>query len=363
MDRLDQSQLSPPDNDLSSLASSIKRWSEELGFQACAICEADPGHHAERYLEWLQQQYHGEMHYMKDRRELRLHPDKLMERSLRVISLRMDYRTSERGEHGALDDSQKAYVAEYARGRDYHKLMRRRLANLCKKISMSYENSAQRPFVDSAPILERAYAELSGIGWIGKNTMLINQDAGSWFFLGEVLTDIPLPCDTATTSSHCGSCTACLEICPTKAFNQAYQLDARKCISYLTIELKGSIPLQFRDAIGNRIFGCDDCQIVCPWNKFSRETTETDFRPRNSLEDSTMLSLFMWSEEDFLQKTEGSPIRRIGYERWLRNLAIGLGNGAGGKAIEKALHEKRDYSAMVREHVDWALSKLERQAC
>ena len=349
-----------PDSSTSSAEFSrqIKTWATELGFQQCGICEADPRQHAEHYLEWLEKNYHGKMAYMEDRKSFRLNPAKLLPNTLRVISLRMDYRERDSEFIKILDDSNQAYIAEYALGRDYHKLMRKRLAQLSKQIESLAEKCSQRPFVDSAPVLERGFAQQAGLGWIGKNTMLINSTAGSWFFLGEILTDLPLHIDQPHEEQHCGSCTACLEACPTNAFSEEHVLDARKCISYLTIESRDSIPIELREAMGNRVFGCDDCQIVCPWNKFSEPSSELDFKPRNRLDKASLLELFLWTEEEFDEKTRGSPIRRIGYECWLRNLAIGLGNSAGGDEVIKALKGKQHHSPLVNEHVQWALKKL-----
>lgn len=342
-----------------TFADQIKSWAYDLGFQQCGICEADPKHHAEPYLKWLEKDYHGEMSYMEERKALRLNPAQLVPNALRVISLRLNYQKRDETEAvRILENKDSAYIAEYALGRDYHKMMRKRLKHLCEKIEAAAHQPTQRPFVDSAPILERAYAQEAGLGWIGKNTMLINSKAGSWFFLGEILTDIPLHCDTPHSEQHCGSCTACLTACPTNAFTDAHSLDARKCISYLTIESKESIPVELRSAMGNRVFGCDDCQIVCPWNKFSETSKENDFSPRHNLNSADLLELFCWTEEEFDKKTQGSPIRRIGYEGWLRNLAVGLGNGSGGDPVVDALKEKRCYSSLVTEHVDWALQKL-----
>ncbi|MEC8430657.1 MAG: tRNA epoxyqueuosine(34) reductase QueG, partial [Pseudomonadota bacterium] len=252
-----------------------------------------------------------------------------------------------------------AYIARYARGRDYHKVMRKRLQKLADKIQSEVGQFGYRAFVDSAPVLERALAEKSGLGWIGKNTMLINKHAGSWFFLGELFTDLPLPVDEPATD-HCGSCRACLDVCPTDAFIAPNKMDAKRCISYLTIELRGSIPVEFRQAMGNRVFGCDDCQLVCPWNKFTRISKETDYSPRHALDRSELLDLFMWSKQEFMARTEGSPIRRIGYECWLRNLAVGLGNAKSSPQVLAALRTRREsVSVMVKEHIDWALAQHE----
>jgi len=349
---------------LEALALQMRAWAAELGFATLGISDANPGKHAKHLHQWLAKNRHGEMAYMANGESLRRDPSLLHPGTVRVISLRMDYGQDDKQALQVLEQQDKAYISRYALGRDYHKLIRSRLATLAKKIQ-SYANtqldfsSNSRPFVDSAPLLERGFAEKAGLGWIGKNTMLIHPNAGSWFFLGELLTNIALPIDTEQSSKHCGRCTACLDICPTKAFTGPFELDARKCISYLTIELKGEIPVQYRKAIGNRIFGCDDCQLVCPWNKFAKPTDEEDFKPRHGLDDSALLSLFMWTENEFEQRTRGSAIRRIGYQGWLRNLAIALGNGSGGDEVINALRLKKNYSNLLRTHVEWALAQLQ----
>ena len=337
----------------------IKQWGKELGFQQVGITDSAPEQHADHYQSWIAKGYHGQMDYMEQRRDLRLAPDKLQTKAKRVISARMDYLPAGVETVKLLDHRDKAYLSRYALGRDYHKLIRQRLGKLADKITDFIGPASQRPFVDSAPILERGFAERAGLGWVGKNTMLINSKAGSWFFLGEILTDLTLPVDAPQTEKHCGSCRACLDICPTKAFPAPFELDARKCISYLTIELKGSIPIEFRKAIGNRVFGCDDCQLICPWNKFATPTDEKDFKPRHGLEDAELLTLFLWDEKTFDENTRGSPIRRIGYERWLRNLAVGLGNGRKSKPVIDGLLSKKNYSPLVSEHVAWALQALD----
>jgi epoxyqueuosine reductase len=293
-------------------------------------------------------------HGLKRSRAALLHPG-----TLRVISVRMDYLPADAAPPGpVLDDPALAYVSRYALGRDYHKLIRKRLEKLARRIEDAVGEFSYRVFTDSAPVLEKPLARDAGLGWIGKHTNLLNREAGSWFFLGEIYTDLDLPADEAG-SDHCGTCRACLDACPTGAIFAPYQLDARLCISYLTIELRGPIPRELRPLIGNRIFGCDDCQLVCPWNRFARIGAEADFSPRNGLDSATLLSLFQWSEAQFLQNTQGSAIRRIGYECWLRNIAVALGNGAGGAAVVAALEARRTHpSALVREHVDWALGQL-----
>jgi epoxyqueuosine reductase len=276
-----------------------------------------------------------------------------------VISVRMDYRAP--GTRYALDvlnDGEAGYISRYALGRDYHKLMRHRLQKLAERIREVVGEFGHRAYVDSAPVLEKALARNAGLGWIGKHTLLINRHAGSYFFLGELYTDLPLPVDPPATSEHCGTCTRCIDVCPTQAILGPYRLDARRCISYLTIELKGSIPEELRAPMGNRIFGCDDCQLVCPWNKFAQDATDPDFAPRHSLDGAKLVELFGWSEEEFLRRTEGMAIRRTGYEGWLRNIAVALGNAPSSPEVIAALRGKEQHpSPVVREHVAWALAR------
>tara|TARA_X000000368_G_C23048648_1_gene720309 strand:- start:629 stop:1705 length:1077 start_codon:yes stop_codon:yes gene_type:complete len=343
--------------DLSLLAEQIKLWSSELGFSSIGITDIDLSQD-QRYLEkWLEKDYHGEMKYMEKHGKKRSQPAELVEGTKRIISLSMNYLPENYNGLELLKEDKKAFVSGYARGRDYHKIMRLRLKKLVSKIKVhsSHEN---RVFVDSAPVLEKALAQKAGLGWIGKNTLLLNKNAGSYFFLGEIYTDLELPIDEPEIVNHCGSCTSCMDVCPTKAFEGPNQLDARKCISYLTIEYKGSIKEELRPMMGNRIFGCDDCQIFCPWNKFLKITDEADFKPRHSLDDIDLSNLFMWSEEEFLKKTQGSPIRRAGYESWLRNIAIALGNAQSSVEVLRALHSKKDDpSEIVKEHVNWAIDQ------
>lgn len=344
--------------DLDQLAASIKLWGRELGFQQVGITSVDLGEHEAHLQRWLDAGYQGEMDYMASHGSKRSHPDELVPGTLRVISLRMDYLPGDTRMAEQLASPEKAYVSRYALGRDYHKLIRKRLQQLAERVQQSIGPFGYRAFVDSAPVLEKAVAEQAGLGWIGKNTLVINRKAGSWFFLGELFVDLPLPVDPPHASEHCGRCSACLDICPTQAFVAPYVLDARRCISYLTIELKGPIPEDLRPLIGNRVFGCDDCQIVCPWNRFARPSEQGDFQPRHQLDSAELASLFRWSEEEFLSRTEGSPLRRAGYERWLRNLAVGLGNAPGSIAVIEALELRREHpSELVREHVHWALSR------
>ncbi|TAN48925.1 MAG: tRNA epoxyqueuosine(34) reductase QueG [Methylococcaceae bacterium] len=349
--------------DYPRLAELIKTWGKTLGFQGVGIAGIDLSQAEQRLSVWLAQGLHGEMDYMQRHGAKRSRPEQLVPGTLRVISARMDYLPHGlAGAAAVLSDSGKAYVSRYALGRDYHKLLRQRLQKLAKTIEDHAGPFGYRVFCDSAPVLEKPLAQHAGLGWIGKHTNLIAPRAGSWFFLGEIYTDLPLPTDTPSLS-HCGTCRACLEVCPTQAIIAPYLLDARRCISYLTIELAGAIPPALRPAIGNRIYGCDDCQLVCPWNRFAQLTRETDFLPRHALEASNLVDLFAWDEAEFLRRSEGSPIRRIGHERWLRNLAVALGNAAATPATIAALLSRRDHpSAMVREHVDWALQRHDRPA-
>jgi len=347
---------SPPD--LAQLAQSIKDWGRELGFQQVGITDVDLGEHEAHLQRWLDAGYQGEMDYMAAHGSKRSHPDQLVPGTLRVVSLRMDYLPGDTRMTERLAQPEQAYVSRYALGRDYHKLVRKRLQQLAERIQAVIGPFGHRAFVDSAPVLEKAIAEKAGLGWIGKNTLVLNRKAGSWFFLGELFVDIPLPIDAPHASEHCGRCTACMDICPTAAFAGPYVLDARRCISYLTIELKGPIPEELRAPIGNRVFGCDDCQIVCPWNRFARPTEQADFQPRHGLDSGGLVELFLWTEEEFLSRTEGSPLRRAGYERWLRNLAVGLGNAPSTIPVLEALHARREHpSELVREHVAWALAR------
>ena len=338
-----------------NLAIDIKRWAQNLGFQEARIADVDLRAYENSFKAWIKNKFHGEMEYMERHQELRLHPERLLSGTIRVITVRMDYKNIKENSLLFKENKNMAYISHYARGRDYHKLIRKRLETLARKITAKTDRHGYRAFTDSAPILERALAEKSGIGWIGKNTMLINKNAGSWFFLGELFTNIPLPIDEPTTA-NCGSCSACIEACPTNAFIGPNLLDATRCISYLTIESRGAIPEKFRNAIGNRIFGCDDCQLVCPWNKFSKPTTEEDFSPRHNLDNIKLIELFSWSKQEFYENTKGSPIRRIGYDCWKRNIAIALGNADTSIEIIRVLKsELEKTSPMVREHIEWAL--------
>jgi len=343
---------------LLELSRQIPEWARELGFDQSGITLPDTGEHARRLNEWLDQGLHGEMHYMADHGVKRHEPRALIPGTQRVISVTMNYLQAPDSPGEQLRQPEKAYISRYTLGRDYHKLIRKRLTHLAKKIDDALSGYDYRAFVDSAPVMERALAQQAGLGWIGKNTMLLNRKAGSFFFLGEIFTSAPLPVSEPFEQEHCGRCTACLTKCPTDAFAGPYVLDARRCISYLTIELKGRIPEELRPLMGNRVFGCDDCQLVCPWNRFSKPTSEPDFAPRHGLDTAGLIELFLWSEEEFLEKTAGSAIRRTGYEGWLRNLAVGLGNAPTTIPVIEALKARADQpSELVREHVQWALKQ------
>jgi len=342
---------------MSDLAQQIRQWGSELGFQQLGFSDIELADHEEHLNNWLSKGFHGDMHYMQRHGTRRSRPQELEPGTIRVISARMDYLPETAQDiESLLKDSTKGIISRYALGRDYHKLMRKRLQKLAQKIEQHSGPFGYRVFVDSAPVLEKALAEKAGLGWIGKHSNLINQQAGSWFFLGEIYTDLPLPVDKPA-AEHCGACTRCIDICPTRAIVAPYTVDARRCISYLTIELRSSIPEELRPLMGNRIYGCDDCQLVCPWNRFARPTRETDFEPRHGLDAAQLVSLFQWTEEQFLHRTEGSAIRRIGFECWLRNIAVALGNARSSDAVIGALQSRLKYAnAMVREHVEWALS-------
>ncbi len=344
--------------DYARLAADIKRWGAELGFQQIGIAATGLGEDETHLLDWLAAGRHGEMDYMARHGVKRSRPAELHSGTLRVISARMDYDPPHaRDAWEVLEDASLGYISRYALGRDYHKLLRTRLQKLADRIAAEIGTFGYRAFVDSAPVLEKALARNAGLGWIGKHTNLINKQAGSWFFLGELYTDLPLPTDDAA-SDHCGTCARCIEVCPTQAILGPQQLDARRCIAYLTIELRGSIPPDLRPLVGNRIYGCDDCQLVCPWNKFAQKSAEPDFIARHSLDTSSLIDLFAWSEDEFLARTQGSAIRRIGYEQWLRNIAVALGNAPAHPEIAESLQTRADHpSALVREHVAWALQK------
>jgi epoxyqueuosine reductase len=344
--------------DIAALKAQIVAWTRELGFGQCGISDIDLEQAEERLADWLGKRFHGSMHYMERHGTKRSRPAELVPGTIRVISVRMDYLPeSQDAAIELLDHASRAYVSRYALGRDYHKVLRGRLRELARRIENAVGEFGHRVFVDSAPVLEKAIAEKAGLGWIGKHTNLINRDEGSWFFLGELYTDLPLPVDPPETS-HCGSCRACIDVCPTRAIVAPYELDARRCISYLTIESGDAIPVELRKAIGNRIYGCDDCQLFCPWNKFAQQTSEPDFAPRHDLDAAELVELFGWDEATFLERTEGSAIRRIGIERWRRNIAVALGNAATSPEVVAALAARSaDPSPLVAEHVAWALAQ------
>lgn len=353
---------------MDKLARDIKRWARELGFQQAGIADCDLSAAEPRLLAWLEKGWHGDMDYMARHGTARSRPAALTPGTLRVISARMDYLPANaRKIEDVLAEPDRAAIARYAVGRDYHKVLRNRLQKLADRIAAAivpFRPFQYRVFTDSAPVMEVELATKAGIGWRGKHTLLLNREAGSYFFLGDIYTDLPLPVDAAT-SEHCGTCQKCIDVCPTQAIVAPYQLDARRCISYLTIEHKSTIPEALRPLIGNRVYGCDDCQMVCPWNRFAQPSGEADFAVRNGLDNATLVELFAWSESDFNQKLAGGAIRRIGYERWLRNLAVGLGNALRvltaenpRRVIREALLARADHpSVLVREHVAWALDQ------
>jgi epoxyqueuosine reductase len=343
---------------MQQLAQEIKQWGKELGFQQVGITDTDLSNYIPHYHEWIKKQYHGELDYMVKHADKLADPDKLFPGVKSIIVVRMNYLPPQPQFH-FLKNPIKAFISRYALGKDYHRLMRKRLQKLANKITEKIGEFGHRAFTDSAPVLEKPLAEKAGLGWIGKHTNLINKDAGSWFFIGELFTTLALSIDSPV-EEHCGSCTSCMDVCPTQAIVAPYQLDARRCISYLTIELQGSIPLDLRPLIGNRIYGCDDCQLTCPWNKFSTATEEESFYARRGLDSTELLEVFGWDEKIFLEKTEGSAIRRVNHEQWLRNVAVALGNVPHDEKIILALKNKLDTpSELVREHVLWALQRQE----
>ncbi|MEE9426004.1 MAG: tRNA epoxyqueuosine(34) reductase QueG [Methylococcales bacterium] len=340
------------------LVEDIKSWGQEFGFQQIGIADTQLDQADKRLQAWLDAGFHGEMSYMHRHGSKRSHPEQLVPNTISIISARMDYLPEDQEiAISLLDKPGKAYISRYALGRDYHKLIRKRLQQLAKQIEQAIGPFGYRVFTDSAPVLEKPLAEKAGLGWIGKHTNLINQQQGSFFFLGEIYTDLQLPVDKPVPN-RCGSCSACIDVCPTQAIIGPYQLDARRCISYLTIELRGTIPESLRKGIGNRIYGCDDCQLFCPWNRYAKLTVESDFHPRHGLEKADLISLFEWDEATFLSRTEGMAIRRIGYQCWLRNIAVALGNTVTSNTVINALQQRRnDDSELVREHVEWALQQ------
>ncbi|MCP4414736.1 MAG: tRNA epoxyqueuosine(34) reductase QueG [Gammaproteobacteria bacterium] len=353
------------------LSELIQLWGKDLGFSQVGICDVDLSSHETYFKRWLANQYHGDMEYMARHGLMRTRPDELEPGALRVISVRLDYLPEKAGFAKSLKAKDQAYISRYALGRDYHKLMRKRLRQLGEKISHHCYNFSTdmnfRPFVDSAPVLERPLAEKAGLGWVGKHSLLINHKAGSWFFLGELLVDIPLHITTEQTNifqekhdNLCGNCIACIKICPTQAIVKPYVIDARRCISYFTIESAAPIPVDLRSKMGNRIYGCDDCQLICPWNKYASPGSEADFQTRNHLDNISLLELFSWTEDDFLLRFEGSPIRRIGFNSWQRNVAVALGNAPYNSDIINALNLALPTSAeLVAEHIQWALEQQE----
>lgn len=346
--------------DLNTLATKIKAWGKALRFQAIGITRASLDDEDLAHLQdYIQAGRHGEMEYMARNIKKRCQPDQLLANTVSIISVRMDYLPPDsRHPITVLHNPKLAYVSRYATGRDYHKVLRKRLQKLAHLIEENYSQFGYRCFTDSAPILEKALARNAGLGWIGKHSNLIHPKAGSWFFLGEIYSNLPLAPDKPFTQSHCGRCQACIDVCPTQAIVAPMQVDARRCISYLTIELRGSIPIPLRKLIGNRVYGCDDCQLICPWNKFAQNTDEHDFRVRNGLDAPTLVSLFAWTKSEFYRYTEGSAIRRIGYDCWLRNVAVGLGNApTSTEIIDVLLTRTNSPSALVREHVHWALAQ------
>ncbi len=352
---------SVPDGEMEpdTLAGNIKTWGLELGFQQVGITGIDLAEDERHLLDWLDRGMHGEMAYMERHGSKRSRPERLRPGTLRVISARMDYLPAKaKPAQSVLDDGKLAYVSRYALGRDYHKVMRSRLKQLARRVETAIGPFGYRVFTDTAPVLEKALARNAGLGWIGKHSNLLHTEAGSWFFIGEIYTDLPLPADKQFAGEHCGECRACIDVCPTRAIVAPYRVDARRCISYLTIEYRGVIPEEFRTAMGNRIYGCDDCQLVCPWNRFAQNSNEPDYLPRHRLDAVTLVECFLWSENEFMEKTEGSAIRRIGYECWLRNVAVALGNAPSSATVIDALKTRKDHpSALVREHVDWALAQ------
>ncbi|WP_226573172.1 tRNA epoxyqueuosine(34) reductase QueG [Mangrovibacter yixingensis] len=341
---------------LDELAQKIKQWGKELGFQQVGICDTDLSASEPALQAWLDKQYHGEMEWMARHGMMRARPHELLPGTLRVISVRMNYLPTGAAFASTLKNPRLGYVSRYALGRDYHKLLRQRLKQLGERIREHCTELNFRPFVDSAPLLERPLAEKAGLGWTGKHSLILNKEAGSFFFLGELLVDIPLPVDKPVEEG-CGRCVACMTICPTQAIVAPYTVDARRCISYLTIEYEGVIPEEFRPLLGNRIYGCDDCQLICPWNRFSQLTDEADFSPRKALHTPELLELFAWDETRFLKVTEGSAIRRIGHLRWLRNIAIALGNAPWESAVLNALEQRRGEHPLLDEHIEWSIAQ------
>ena len=346
--------------DIALLTKQVQEWAQELGFADIGFSDTDLSAASKEFREWLRRGFNGEMSYLSRNLEKRFDPQRLLPGTVRIISARMDY--SPEAFPNALKDPSIAYVSRYALGRDYHKVVRKRLAKIARKL-VAATGGTHRAFVDSAPVLERPIAEKAGLGWVGKNTLILNRQAGSFFFLGEIFTDIPFEVSTPNGKDHCGSCSSCITSCPTGAIVGPRELDARLCISYLTIEFKGSIPLELRPLVGNRIFGCDDCQLVCPWNRFAPQTEVSDFAPRHELDRAKIVDLLGWDEDTFRERTLGMALRRINYQQWIRNLAVAAGNAPYSEELVNALQLKqaemttRD-DALCQEHITWALNRL-----
>jgi len=345
---------------MKNLHDKVQSWGQSLGFQQLGVSDIDLSESETRFVSWLEAGFHGEMDYMSRHGTKRSRPDELELGTVRVITVRMDYLPENAADAwSVIEDDQLGFISRYALGRDYHKLMRKRLATLANKIKDDVGEMGFRVFCDSAPVMEKALAAKSGLGWVGKHSNILNREHGSYFFLGEIYTDLPLPV-TEPISDHCGSCTACIDVCPTQAIVEPYKVDARRCISYLTIELREAIPIEFRSMMGNRIYGCDDCQLICPWNKFAQATVESDYLPRHGLDAPQLVDLFAWTEDEFLSRLEGSPIRRIGHQSWLRNIAVALGNAQTSDCVIQALTQGLESaSEMVKEHIIWALEQHE----
>jgi len=347
--------------DLKQIKEKIRQLALLSGFQDARVSDCNTGEYFDRFQQWVTDKYHGDMSFLERNHELRQRPEALHSGTVRVISFRYDYLPEDPQFSQTLKDPQRANISRYALGRDYHKTLRKKLSRLCSELQKQVESSFEidhRVFVDSAPVLETAFAEKSGLGWKGKHTLIITEDAGSWFFLAEVFINIPLPIDTPV-ANQCGNCVACINLCPTGAIHSENKVDATKCISYLTIENKGEIPVELRPLLGNHIYGCDDCQLACPWNRFSKNSLDDDFNPRHSLDNISLLNLWSWTEDDFLNNFQGSPIRRIGYQSWLRNLAVAIGNSEYTSDTVKLLLEKKGAAnTMVTTHIDWAIEQM-----
>jgi len=350
-------QKTDPDLDFIHLAQNIRAWGKNLGFSQVGITDTNLGNEEAGLMSWLDSGFHGEMNYMAKHGSLRTKPADLLPGALSVITCRMNYWPESRDAESVLLEPETAYISRYALGRDYHKVMRQKLGKLADKIHEAIGDYNFRVFTDSAPVMEVALARKTGLGWRGKHTLLLSREAGSLFFLGEIVTNLPLPSDLPA-DEHCGNCSACLDICPTKAIIAPYRLDARKCISYLTIEHRGSIPEPLRPLLGNRIYGCDDCQLICPWNRFAKKSVLPDFQVRHGLDTASLIELFAWDEATFMKNMAGTAIYRIGHTQWLRNLAVALGNAPSSTPIVNSLKTRCDhFSPLVREHVEWALSR------